>query len=138
MARLRRLKRRTAPWPAGNAAAPGSGWRGHPGRQLASQRCQRQRPVAQDLIVELAQVELRPVTGGDLASERLDLALTQLVGQGLARPADIAVGLDHGIRLGQSGDVTQEVDRALALPAEGVESGVDDQSSGAPGLAVEH
>ena len=34
-----------------------SGGRGHPGRELAGERGQRQRAVAEDLVVELAQVE---------------------------------------------------------------------------------
>ena len=55
--------------------------------------------MPQDLVVELAQVEPGAVAFGDLAPQLLDLALAQLVGQGLTRPADVTVGLDHGVRL---------------------------------------
>ena len=73
----------------------------------------------------------------DLAAQRLDLALADLVGQRLAGPADVAVGLDHRVGLRQPGRA-EEVDRALARPAQGVEPGVDDEPGRAPGLRVEH
>ena len=88
--------------------------------------------------MELAKVEARPIAGRDLAAQRLDLALAELVGQGLARPADVAVGLDQRIRFGQAGIVAEEIDRALTLPAQSVQAGIHDQPGGAPGLPVEH
>ena len=88
-------------------------------------------------VVERPQVEARPVAGGQLAAQALDLALADLVGQRLARPADVAVGLDDRVGLGQAGR-PEEVDRALARPAQRVEPGVDDEPGRAPGLRVEH
>ena len=45
----------------------------------------------------------RPVARVELGAQPLDLALADLVGQRLARPADVAVGLDHRVGLGQAG-----------------------------------
>ena len=87
--------------------------------------------------MERPQVEARPVAGGQLGAQPLDLALAGLVGQRLTRPADVAVGLDDRVGLGQAGR-PEEVDRALARPAQCVEPGVDDEPGGAPGLRVEH
>jgi len=94
--------------------------------------------MAEHGVMEGANVELRPVAGAQLRPEPLDLALADLVGERLARPADVAVGFDHRVGLGQPGVVAQEVDRALTLPAQCVHAGVDDQAPGAPRLGVEH
>src|SRR5207253_10580079 len=77
-----------------------SGGRGDPVRELAGQGCERQRAMAEELVVELAEVERRAVAGRDLAAQALDLALPDLVGQGLRGPADVAVGLDDRVGLG--------------------------------------
>src|SRR5450755_5131329 len=114
----------------------GSGWRGHPRRQLARESGQGQGAVAEDGIVERPQVERRAVPLLDLGPQALDLALADPVGEGLARPADVAVRFDHRIRLAEAG-AAQEVDRALARPAQGVEAGVDHQSGCPPGHRVE-
>ena len=71
------------------------------------------------------------------SAQPLDLALTELVGQRLTRPADVAIGLDRGIGRGESG-AEERVDRALARPAQAMEPAVDDEAGGPPGLPVEH
>src|SRR5260370_42288844 len=94
-----------------------SGERGHPVRELAGQRRQRQRAVADELVVELAEVECRAVPGRDLAPQSLDLALADLVGQGLGRPADVPICLDYRVGLGDPG-LDKLIDGLLARPAE--------------------
>ncbi len=81
--------------------------------------------------------KLEPSARCRLLPEPLDLALADLVGQGLSRPADVAVGLDHGVGLRQA-RVEELRNRALARPAEGVDAGVDDQARRPLGLPVEH
>ena len=87
--------------------------------------------------MECPQIEARAQARCRLLPEPLDLALTDLVGQGLGRPADVAVGLDHGVGLRQA-RVQQLRNRAFARPAEGVDPGVDYQARGPMGLPVEH
>src|SRR6266550_1255863 len=114
-----------------------SGRGGDPGWQLAAKRREGQRTVAEQRIVEGPQVETRTVPNRDLAAELLDLAATDHVRQRLARPGDVAVGLDDGIGLGQAGP-EEEVDRLLARPAECMKTGVYDEPCGTPGNGVEH
>ena len=87
--------------------------------------------------MERPEIEPGAVAGLELGPQPLDLELADHVGQRLARPADVAVGLDDRVGLGQAGRL-QEVDRALARPAERVDPGVDDEPAGPPGLRVEH
>ena len=55
--------------------------------------------AAENGIVEGADVECRPERGGRFLSEPLDLALADLVGQGLGRQADVAIRFDECVRL---------------------------------------
>src|SRR5450759_1019895 len=75
---------------------------GQPGGQLAGERGERKRAVAQDLVVERTDVERGSVAGGQLAPKPLDLARADLEGQRLARPRDVATGLDRRVGLGQA------------------------------------
>jgi hypothetical protein len=93
--------------------------------------------VAEDLIVETAKIECGAVARRELASQALDLALADLVGQGLPWPGDVSIGLDHRVGFGQTSG-PQEVDRALTRPAKGVQTRVDDQPGRPPGLTIEH
>ncbi len=78
-----------------------------------------------------------PSRARELAAQPLDLTLADLVRQGLARPGDVAVGLDRGIRLGQAG-VEQHADAPVATPAQRMDPRVHDQPRGAPCLRGQH
>ena len=93
--------------------------------------------MAKHLVVELPQIEPASVPSLDLSAQSFDFALPQLVGERLARPCDVAVRLNNRIGFGQA-HIEQEIDRTLAIPAQPVHPGVDDEPSGAPGLRVEH
>src|SRR6266566_4546871 len=92
-------------------------------------------PQLQQLVVPGGQREAR--RRRRLRSQALDLHLARLVGEGLAGPGDVPVDLDLGGRAGQPGADAQ-VDGALAVPAQRVQAGVDDQAHGPPGLAGQH
>src|SRR5215210_8866534 len=124
--------------PGGTAPRPErSGRRRQPVRQLGCERRERQRAVAEHRVVECPQIEPGAVARRQLVAQPLDLALPDLVRQRLARPADVAVRLDRRVGLRQPG-VEEEVDRALAVPAQRVEPGVDDKPCRAPRHRVEH
>ena len=82
--------------------------------------------------MERPDVEAAAEPGPGLVAQPSDLELADLVGEGLARPGDVAVDLVDDVVLGQGGVVEHEVDRPLARPAEGVHAGVDDEPAGAP------
>jgi Mg2+-importing ATPase len=134
------VKRRVEPRAAKaspQAPSPGSAPGRHPARQLAGQGRERQGPVPDELVVEAPQVEGRAVTGRQLRAQPPDLAQPGHVAQGLPGPADVAVRLDHGVRLGQAGP-EELVDRLLPGPAQAVHPGVHDQPRRAPRLRVQH
>src|SRR5450759_4883900 len=83
-------------------AAPLSCRNGHPVRELASERRERERAVAQHLVVEGPDIERRTIAGGELAAQPLDLALPDLVRQRLAGPRDVSIGLDRRVGLGEA------------------------------------
>src|SRR5438093_11293503 len=79
----------------------GAGSRGdlrlHPSRDLAPQRLQRNRPVREHLVVEGPDVESLTHPAGDLVPCPLNLALAELVRQGLTGPDGVSVHLDLGV-----------------------------------------
>ena len=55
-----------------------------------------------DLVVEATQIESVAITCCQLLAKRLDLPLPSGVGERLAGPADVPVGLGLGLQLAQS------------------------------------
>src|SRR5450830_144238 len=99
---------------------------GHPVRELAGERRERERAVAQHLVVEGPDIERRTVAGGELAAQPLDLALPDLVRQRLAGPRDVSIGLDRRVGLGEA-HIEQDPDATGAVLPEGVDAGVQDR-----------
>src|SRR4029077_536638 len=71
----------------------GSAVRGDEVADLLLQHGQRHGTIGEDGVVERAHVELRAELGFGLRAQLPDLQLAHLVGEGLARPGDVAVGL---------------------------------------------
>src|SRR5450759_2697045 len=118
-------------------AAPLPRRNGHPVRELAGERRERERAVAQHLIVEGPDNERRTVAGGELAAQPLDLALPDLGRQRMAGPGDVSIGLDRRVGLGEA-RIEQDPDAPGAVLPEGVDAGVHDQAGRTPGLCGQH
>src|SRR4029077_9450724 len=95
---------------------------------------QRQGPLRQDRVVEPPDVEGGAEARGRLVVESLDLELTELVGEGLPGPGDVAVDLVDDVVGGEGGVLEHDPDRFAARPAEGVHPGVDAQPARAPAV----
>ena len=93
--------------------------------------------MAEDGIVERSDVETSSECRFGLLPQPRDLALAGLVAKSLARPADVAVGLDVGVGLRLAG-IEELRDGLLACPAEGVDAGIDYEPGRAVRLGVEH
>src|SRR5438105_9597534 len=107
-------------------------------RDNGSQRGERQRAVAEKLVVERAEIETVAEGRLTVAAGGFDFALADLVGQSLAWPDNVAIHFVHRLTLGQADVVEEELDRLLARPAQVVQSGVDDQAARTPGLVAKH
>src|SRR5947209_20379445 len=107
-------------------------------RDNGSQGREGQGAVAEELVVEGAEIETVAEGRLAVAAGGFDFALADLVGQGLAWPDNIAIHFVDGLTLGQADVVEEELDRLLALPAQVVQSGVDDQAAPAAGTVAEH
>jgi len=64
------------------------------------QEAQRDRALLQDSIVEGADVELTGEAALGFGAQLSNLELAKLVGQGLARPHDVAIDLDRDVLIG--------------------------------------
>jgi hypothetical protein len=73
---------------------------GDPTVDLLLEHFERDRAHLQDDVVELAKVEAATELLLGARAQLLDLQLADLVGQRLARPADVAIGLVGDIELG--------------------------------------
>ena len=70
-------------------------------------------------------------------AESEDRELADLVGEGLAGPGDVAVGLALDLHLVQRGMVTEVLHDLVAGPAFRVQAGVDDEADRAEHLVVQ-
>src|SRR4051812_28003186 len=89
--------------------------------------------VVEQRAVEGGQVEALTERGAGLAAQPQDLPLTDQVGERLTRPRDVAVDLVGEEALRERDVLHQVIPRPLPAPAQGVQSGVDDE----PGRAVQ-
>src|SRR5437773_104213 len=98
------------------------------------QHRQRQRTIVDECIVKSTNIETFAKRRLRLGSQGLDLELTYLVGQRLARPYVIPIDLRNGRCIGDSGIVDQIADRLLACPPERMNTGIHDKPAGAKHL----
>src|SRR3954471_6621827 len=91
----------------------------NPGVDAGFQERERQRPRPQDGVVEGAEVEGGAEGFFGAGAEGADLELADLVGAGLAGPADVAVYLGSDVGLAEGGVGFHVVDRLLTRPAAG-------------------
>ena len=98
------------------------------------QRVQRYRAGFQHGVVVLAQVELGPQLVPGLGPQLGNLHLPDLVGQRLARGADVAIDLVDNVLVSLGGVGLEIGDRLFAAPAHRMHAGVDHQPHRAPHL----
>src|SRR6266850_3607071 len=104
----------------------------HPCLDPCFEDIQRQRAVIQDLVVELADVELWPKFFGRIGAEFFQLQFADFVSQRLARPDDVAVDLDGDVVLALALIGQEVIDRLLPGPAHRIHACVHDQADGPP------
>ena len=75
---------------------------------------------------------------GGIGSQPLELELTDLVGQCLCGHGQVAVDLGCDLVDRDRGVLGEVVERLLSRPSEGVQTRVDDQACGTPGVCGEH
>src|SRR5216683_753218 len=109
----------------------------NPGVDARFQYVEGQRARTEHLVVEASQVETRAQGRRRARPQLLDLELADLVGQGLGRPDDVAVHLDHDVVLGLARVLREVVDGLLPAPAQRVHARVHDQPDGPPDLVGE-
>src|SRR5690348_10150182 len=97
---------------------PSGALRRDPGPRVGLEHRQGQCTTAEDLVVEGAHVEAGAQCLLGFRAQRLDLELTDLVRQRLARPGDVTVHLVLDVLVALAGVLLEEVDRLLARPAE--------------------
>src|SRR6185295_3117474 len=100
----------------------------HPGLDARVQEVERQLAVAQQVVVEGAQVEGRPELALGVGAQLADLQLSELVGRHGARAVDDAVHLVLDLVRAPCRVRGVIVDRLLARPSPVVDSGVDDEA----------
>src|SRR5688572_19044348 len=98
---------------------------------------QRYRAAAEDHIVELADIETRSETLLGAFSQLLNLQFAELVGQRLSRPGNVAIDFCRHFMDRQRGARGHVIDGLLPGPPHGVQTGIDDQTAGAPHLVGE-
>ena len=87
--------------------------------------------------MEAADVELAAQFDLGPRPDRPQPDLTDLVGRGLARPADIALQFGLDVQRGEGGVVAETGAGLLQIPAQPVDTGVRHQPAGAPHLVAE-
>src|SRR2546425_761408 len=103
-----------------------------PFAHAGGEEVERNRAGAEHHVVEVDQVEAGAKRPFGLAAELPHLQLPDLVGHGLAGPCDVAVNLVYDVMWILRGVFHEVVDRALPVPTEGVDSGINYQTDCAP------
>src|SRR3954451_11244706 len=85
-------------------------------KQRRSQHVEPDGPEVERSPVELAQVEGVTLTAADLVAQVEPGPLADLVGDRLARPAQVALELEPQLRIGHPGVPAQERPRLLGVP----------------------
>src|ERR1700686_4057972 len=88
--------------------------------------------------MELLEIEAVAEPRLRLATQAVELELADHVAQRLPGGGEIAIDLALRLPLGQRGVLDEEAHGAGAIPAQRVQTGVDHQARGAPGLISEH
>src|SRR6267143_2432715 len=101
------------------------------------ERVQRQRPRAEHLIVERANIEFAAERRRRVRAQLFDLQLADLVGERLARPYDVAIDFHGDVMLRLPGIGLEVVDGVLARPPHRMDAGVEDEADGTPHLVGE-
>src|SRR5439155_3783548 len=83
---------------------------------LLFEQVQRNRPVAQNNVVKLPDIEPGTELPFGFGSEFLDLELTHFVAERLPGPDDVPVHLDDDVLVGFGGVLAEEIDRLIAGP----------------------
>src|SRR5215468_6450383 len=109
----------------------------NPRLDLFLEDVERQRPGAENLVVEGPDVELRTELLLRPFAQLEDLQLAHLVTQGLAGPGDVAVGLALDVRLVDGRVRVEVVDHLLARPLLRVQTGIHDEADRSPDLSLQ-
>src|SRR3954453_14977140 len=99
----------------------------------AAEDRERDGSALEDAIVELAEIEARSERALGFGAKASDLEVARHVRARLSGPRDVAIDLLRRLRRRHRGVLEEESDRAIAIPAERVEAGVDDEPARAPG-----
>ena len=91
-------------------------------------------PLAQDHVVKTAKIEAFSQFGFGELAEFANFEFADFVGDGLARPCDVAVDLGGDVVKGESGAGSHVLNRFFATPPHGVDAGIDDKTTSPPHL----
>src|SRR6185312_6682678 len=89
-------------------------------------------------VMKSADVELRAEGLLGLGPRLEDRSFTQVEGQRLRGPCDVAIHLGFDLMLGQRGVLTHIGESAITRPTLGVDASVDDEAHRTPDLVAQH
>src|SRR5262249_7407519 len=101
---------------------------------LLLEEVERESAVAQDDVVEVADVEFGAELLFGLRAQVADFELADLVGKALAGPGNVAIDFSDGLIRNVQ---LEESNGAVAIPALRVHPGIDDEADGAETFATE-
>ena len=110
---------------------------GQPAVHARFQYFERQRSAAEQRVVEGANIEFRAQRRFGFLPQLQNFQLTDLVGERLTRPGDVAIDLVDDVELGLRGIHPEKIDCLLTRPALVVHAGVDDEAHRPPHFVSE-